>query len=174
MIRRSDISPIGRIFKTHGVKGEMSVALEVEPAALRCIVLDIDGIYVPFFIESSRSRGAESWLIKIDGLDTADQAATLTNKIIYGIAAELPGDDYADDSDEVALEDLIGFDLYDGDNLVGKIDDIDDSTDNILFIVDTADNRSVYIPFSDELLVDYDLDTRCITLDLPQGLLDLN
>lgn len=172
-ITRSDLRTIGRIYKTHGIKGEMAADIDVAPNALRCILLEIDGIFVPFFIESFRPRGRESWLIKLRGIDDEMQAATFVGHDIYGVASELPAGQPGE-PDEVVLEDLIGFDLFDGKIPVGKIDDIDDATDNILFIVARPDGSNIYVPFSDELLIDYDLDKRFISLDLPEGLLDLN
>lgn len=172
-ITRNDLRTIGRIYKTHGIKGEVSAALDTDPASLRCIVLEIDGIFVPFFIESARPRGTESWLIKLEGIDDETAASSLVAHDIYGITEEMPVTP-ADDPDEVVLEDLMGFELFDNTTPIGVIEDIDDSTDNILFIVKNAVGDMIYVPFSDELLIDYDLGKRYISMNLPDGLLDLN
>lgn len=178
MIAESTLTSVGSIFKPHGIKGEMSATLDygLEPSDLRCIVLDIDGIYVPFFIESSRRRGTESWLLKIDGIDDEKQAAALANHEIYALKAELPEGDADDDSDVdgVYLYDLEGFRMLDGDTEVGTIDYVDDTTENILFGVKTADGKTVLVPFAEELITSIDPETRTIAMDLPEGIIDLN
>jgi len=62
MIRRDELTPIGTIYKPHGINGEVTATFEqgVDPESLRCIVLDRDGIFVPFFINSIRSRGSQA------------------------------------------------------------------------------------------------------------------
>lgn len=58
MIRQEDVYRIGRIGKPHGVGGELTFAFD-DDVFDRCdaeyLVLDIDGILVPFFMESYRS-----------------------------------------------------------------------------------------------------------------------
>ncbi|MDO4320804.1 MAG: ribosome maturation factor RimM [Bacteroidales bacterium] len=175
MIRRSDITPIGDIHKPHGIRGELSATLDegIDPRELRCIVLDIDGIYVPFFIGAARERGTESWLIKIDGIDDEKAAMRLARHEIFAMADEVADDD--DNGDGVHLYDLIGYELTDAEGTpVGRIADIDDSTANVLLTVETADGRDIFIPFADELLTALDPETRTAALDLPDGLINLN
>ena len=52
---------------------------------------------------------------------------------------------------------------------VGVIASIDDSTANILF--ELEDGR--LIPASEELITDIDKDKKTITINLPEGILDL-
>lgn len=178
MIRRDDLTAVGEVFKPHGIKGELSMSLEagLEPESMRCMVLDIDGIFVPFFVASARRRGPESWLVRFDGIDNETQAAALSRHEIFALTAELPdgiaGDD---DAEGINLYDLEGFTLADADGSpVGTIDDIDDSTANILLYVTTPDGRTVFVPFADELVAGLDIDGRVISLDIPEGIIDLN
>ena len=64
MIVESEISVIGRTLKPHGINGEIAATIDapVNLDSLQCIILDIDGIYVPFFIRSYRYRGSEAVL----------------------------------------------------------------------------------------------------------------
>lgn len=50
MIHRSEILEIGRLLKPHGIKGEITVELfgDIDMRALKCVVVNIDGIFVPF------------------------------------------------------------------------------------------------------------------------------
>lgn len=42
-----------------------------------------------------------------------------------------------------------------------------------MFIIETPDGRNVMVPVADEYVVDIDTENRIITLDLPDGLLDI-
>ncbi len=173
MIRAEQLTAIGKVFKPHGIKGELNVMLDygVEPDELRCLILEIDGIFVPFFIESSRSRGSESWLIKMEGIDNETQAAALVNHEVYGLTDEL---DIDTDDDGVHLHDLVGFKLFDGDTAIGVIRRIDDSTENILMSVETGDGRAVLVPFAEDFISGLDPKAKIIEMNLPEGIMDLN
>ena len=71
------------------------------------------------------------------------------------------------------LDYFIGFELFDHDTPVGHIDDVDDTTANVLFVVKCPDGSHVQVPAADEWVVAFDPDQRTITMDLPQGLLEL-
>lgn len=175
MILRKDITPIGDLHKPHGIRGELSATFDdgLDPRELRCIVLDIDGIYVPFFIGSARPRGAESWLVKIDGVDDDNAAMRLARHEVFAMADEVA--EGGDDGEGVHLYDLIGFSLRTAEGAeVGRITDIDDSTANILMTVEADAGRQIYVPFAEELVTELDPETRILAMDLPDGLTDLN
>ena len=176
MITRDSLTEVGQIFKPHGIKGEMSAELDygLSPADVRCLLVEIDGIFVPFFVAESRKRGQDSWLIRFDGVNDEKQAAAFSRATLYALTAELPEDVLEDEEDGVHLYDLEGYTLYDGDTELGVIRSIDDSTVNILFGVETTNGDTILVPFADELVSALDTDSKTITLELPQGLIDLN
>ena len=51
MIRLEEIAPIGIFGKTHGIKGEINLELNIDFDLENTpyIIVDIDGIFVPFF-----------------------------------------------------------------------------------------------------------------------------
>lgn len=175
MIRRSELQQLGRLFKPHGIKGELQLELDerYEPDELDFLVLDIEGIYVPFFVADARPRGAD-WLVRFDDVENETAAAALAMHDVFYPTARLPhkGDDADDDG--VYLADMVGYELRDGDTPVGTIEAIDDSTANVIVYVRDAAGRQVIVPFHDELLLDFDVDCRFLSLQLPEGLIDLN
>ena len=56
----------------------------------------------------------------------------------------------------------------------GKIIDIEDSTENALFIVEGKDCKISYIPIVVDFIENISTETLTITMDLPTGLLELN
>ncbi|MBD5258203.1 MAG: 16S rRNA processing protein RimM [Barnesiella sp.] len=177
MITDNQITEIGRFNQPHGIKGELNALIDEGVALdeLSCIVLDMDGIYVPFFMTGLRQRGAMLYLVSIDGITDEQKAATLANKTIYALADEVEQEEDTDGDDGFYAEDFIGFTIQSADgNLKGTITDIDDATDNVLFIVTTDNSDKKYlIPVADEFITAIDVDNRSLTVDLPEGLLEI-
>ena len=130
------------------------------------LVLELDGILVPFFMEEYRFRSDSTALVKFEDIDTQDRARELTNCDVY-----FPRSLADDDEEELSWTFLVGFDIVEAKTgkKVGTIASIDDSTANILF--ELEDGR--LIPASEELITDIDKEKNTITIDLPEGILDL-
>lgn len=169
MIRQEDVYKIGRVGKTHGVKGELQVQVEddiFDRVDAEYLILMVDGILVPFFMEEYRFKSDEIALIKFCDIDTQDKARELTGCEVFFPRA------LADDVErELTYAQLVGYELIDADSgkVVGKIAFVDDATDNLLF--ELEDER--LIPASEELIEDVDQDKRQITIMIPEGILDL-
>ena len=169
MIRKEEVFKIGRIGKAHGVKGEVSFMFDddvFDRVDADYLVLELDGILVPFFMEEYRFRSDSTALVKFEDIDTQDRARELTNCDVY-----FPRQLADDDDEELSWTFLVGFDIVEAktSKKVGTIASIDDSTANILF--ELEDGR--LIPASEELITDIDKEKNTITIDLPDGILDL-
>lgn len=176
MITPAEITDIGHINKTHGIDGELSITFDeyINPIDLTCLVIDIDGIYVPFFVTAARPRGIESWLVLIDGVSSEVMAADFVGKDVFALQKDL-ADVNDKDTDGFYLNDLLGFRIHDHDGTyIGTVNDIDFSTDNSLFIVTTDNNNSVMIPANADLILSIDPENSQITMNLPSGLINLN
>lgn len=176
MITSSQLTEIGRFGHPHGINGEISAAIDegVDVDALKCIIVEFDGINVPFFINSVRTKSATALLLGIDGVDNETQAARFSNKTIHALADDPAVGDEDNDDDGLYASDLIGFRIESTDGeLHGEITDIDDSTVNVLFIVRSDSGRQIMIPVADELIDNIDEEGKTITVSLPDGILDL-
>lgn len=176
MITKEEIVEIGKFQKTHALRGELNALLDIEGDYItdgHPLIVDIDGIYVPFYAESIRSKGSESYLIQLRGVDSQEKAQKFVNKEIYGRREDLV--EYFDDPDMEVTADFVGFTVLDSRlGRVGEITDVDDSTANVLFIVETPQGDTVYIPVAEEFIDAIDDDRRIIETSLPDGLVDLN
>ena len=169
MIRKEEVFKIGRIGKAHGVKGEVSFMFDddvFDRVDADYLVLELDGILVPFFMEEYRFRSDSTALVKFEDIDTQDRARELTNCDVY-----FPRHLADDDEEELSWTFLVGFDIVEAKTgkKVGTIASIDDSNANILF--ELEDGR--LIPASEGLVTDIDKEKNTITIDLPDGILDL-
>jgi 16S rRNA processing protein RimM len=169
MIKHEEVYKIGRLGKAHGVKGEVSFQFDddiFDRVDADYLVLEIDGILVPFFMEEYRFRNDSVCLVKFCDIDTQQRAQELTGCDVYFPRA------LADEADEQpSLASLVGFRIdnaADG-SVVGTIAAIDDSTVNVLF--ELEDGR--LIPASDDLVTDIDMEQRQIIMNIPEGLLDI-
>lgn len=173
MIKKEDVYRIGRLGKPHGVQGEISFMFDddvFDRSDADYLVLDIDGILVPFFMEEYRFKGSETAIMKFCDIDSQEQAANLTGCDVY-----FPRHIADSDEDNVSWAEIIGFTLADetSGKEVGTIVHVDDATLNILFSVETPTGEEILIPASDDLITDVDKQERTITMSIPEGLLDL-
>lgn len=177
MITRDELIAIGHYNKPHGVAGEISATLDVEWDLLRelsCLVSDIDGIYVPFFVNAIRPKSGDTVLLTIDGVGNEKDVARLVNRDIYALKREYRQESIDADADGYPLDFFIGFELRDSDgSRVGEITDVDEQTENAIFIID-RDGIDLMVPATDDLIVEFDVDNKVMVMDLPEGLLDLN
>jgi len=169
MIRKEEVYKIGRLGKTHGVSGEISFLLDddvFDRTDADYLILDIDGILVPFFIDSYRFKTDSNALMKFDGIDTQERARELTGCDVY-----FPREMAEDDSEQLSWAAIVGFELLDANSgkTAGRIASVDDATINILF--ELEDGK--LIPASEELITNVDTKKRQITIQLPEGILEL-
>ena len=178
MIRQSDLVAIGRFLKPHGIDSEINFdpfydGLDI--TLLRAVVVEIDGIFVPFFVDKVRQKGA-TLLLHIDRLPRGMRIAELTNRTAYALTDDVDmTDDTSDDDGGMSARSFIDWTVVDDDTqqVIGKVDDLDTQTDNWLFIVETPDGRTVRIPVADEFITLMEPEERRFFVSLPAGLLEL-
>ncbi|GAB1417052.1 ribosome maturation factor RimM [Paludibacter sp.] len=172
MILKEHLIPIGRINKPHGVHGEMSFSFSIDvfnQEELPFFIMEVDGCFVPFTVEEYRINTNDSGLLKIEGINNEAEVRDFVGANIYVQKDEL--DDV--DNTEISADYFIGFRIDDKSyGKVGVIDDIDQSTENALFIINNADNE-LLIPICDDYILEIDYENKIILVDLPVGLLEL-
>ena len=169
MIKQEEVYKIGRLGKAHGVKGEVSFQFDddiFDTTDADYLILEVDGILVPFFLEEYRFRNDTVALVKFSGVDTQQRASELTGCDVY-----FPRQLAEEGTGGPSLAMLVGYRLVDAatQEPIGKIAAIDDQTVNILF--ELEDGK--LIPASDELIHRIDPQHQEIIMDIPEGLLDI-
>lgn len=172
MIRKEDVYQIGKLTKAHGLNGEMNFQFtddvwdRIESDYLIC---EVDGILVPFFLEEYRFRSDSTALVKFEDLESAEAVRFLVNSEVFlekKYQEEL-------NEDEVSLNYFIGFKMVEEDKEIGTIIDIDDNTENWLFIVERPNGDEVMIPAHEEFIAEIKQEEKIMVMDLPLGLLEL-
>lgn len=173
MIKKEEVYKIGLFNKPHGIHGELQFTFtddifdRVDCDYLICL---LDGIFVPFFIEEYRFRSDSTALVKLEGIDTAERARMFTNVEVYFPVK------HAEDAEdgELSWDFFVGFrmeDVHHG--ALGEVVEVDNATVNTLFVVEQEDGEELLVPAQEEFIVEIDQQKRVITVELPEGLLNL-
>jgi 16S rRNA processing protein RimM len=169
VIKKEEVYKIGRLGKAHGIRGEVSFLFDddvFDRVDADYLILDIDGILVPFFMEEYRFKSDANALVKFDGIDTLERAKELTGCDVY-----FPRELSDEDDEHISWAEIVGYELIDSETrtVAGTIASIDDSTMNTLF--ELEDGR--LIPASEELIQAIDTKKHQIEIKLPEGILEL-
>ena len=169
MVNDKDVYRIGQIGRTHGVKGEVTFNFTDDVwdrAESEYLFLRVDGILVPFFLEEYRFRSDSTALVKFLDYDSANDVQFLVGSEVFFPHTLTPemGED-----EEYSWRYFTGFTLFDeATGLIGNIDSVNDSTQNVLFQVGER-----LIPAAEEWIKDINHKERTIHMELPEGLLEL-
>ena len=166
MIFEQDLTVVGAVQKTHGIMVEMTCSFDsdVDFETIDFVVLNVDGIFVPFFIDSYRGKKSGSMILKFEGIDSEEDAKNFIGLDIYLPCSLLP-----DEEQNLTYSYFIGFALEDKSlGFVGVIDDVDDTTENVLFVLGDK-----LIPVVTDFIEEIDHDRKILYTHLPEGLLEL-
>ena len=169
MIRLEEISPIGIFGKTHGIKGDINLELNIDFDLENTpyIIVDIDGIFVPFFIEDYRYKSDTMALVLFEDINTEEQVRPFFGKKAY-VKKDALGED---ENDEMSINYYVGFTMLTPQRVViGQIVEIDDSTANVLFVLD----NDALVPVGAVEVLDLDTDNHTMIVEIPEGLLDID
>ena len=168
-----DTFKIGRLGKTHGVKGELTFHFTddvFDRTEADYVFVEIDGLQVPFFFEEYRFRSEQTALVKFEGVDDADRATQMVGCDVF-----FPRELCDSNDDEFSWAEITGFSIIDAGSgrLVGEVKAVNLTTINTLFEVLSPDGRQLLIPANDDLVADIDRQQRTIAMNIPQGLLEI-
>ena len=173
MIKKEEVYKIGLFNKPHGIHGELQFTYtddifdRVDCDYLICL---LDGIFVPFFIEEYRFRSDSTALVKLEGIETADRARMFTNVEVYFPVKHA---EEAEDG-ELSWNFFVGFRMEDvRHGELGEVVEVDTTTVNTLFVVEQEDGEELLIPAQEEFIVEINQEKKLITVELPEGLLNL-
>lgn len=107
--------------------------------------------------------------IKLKNIDSREQAAELVNLEILVPETErvkLP-------KGKFFHYEIIGFDVYEGENLLGKLIKVENFGSDDLLNVSSPQGKEILIPYRDEFVKKIDADTKRIYVELIEGFNEL-
>ena len=161
---------VGYLRRAHGVHGEMVMEVQTDfPERLKPKTKVFVGKdYQPMTIATARIH-SEGLLIKLNGVDTPEDAVRYRNRLVYVTAADRPrlpkGQFY--------VHELIGFDVVDEEESpIGKLTEIMQTGANDVYVVTRPDASEVLLPVISSVVLDIEAERRQIRVRLIPGLLD--
>ena len=173
---------MGRLGRTHGVRGEIKVVPETDDPAR---FAEVERLYVgateadawPYAVEGVRfqyPKGRTVVLLALEGVESVEAAEDLRGQNLYADPGDLPelGDG------EAYLHDLIGLDVFEVDEggepapePFGRVRDLYDGA-QLLFAIERPGLPEVLLPDVDEFVDRVDLEAGRLYVRLPEGLVD--
>ena len=163
---------IGKLVGTFGLKGELvlkhSLGKKTSLKGLKAIfVEEPKNSFIPWFIESTKIKNEEEIYIKLEGINTREQAIKLTPKVVW-----VPEEEFKKFSAKSSPINLLGYDIIEGEQVLGKILEVIEQPHQILCRIE-FNNREVYIPLHQETIQKIDNKKQQVIVLLPPGLLEI-
>ena len=143
---------IGKVTKTHGVKGEVKVKSETDfdrfQEGKTIYYIKKDGSKQFLEIESVRNQ-MEILLIKFKGLDNLDSVQVLKQKNLYA------DEDPELKENEFTVKELLGLKVYSHlDEYIGVVKDIMFLPKDDVLVVEKSDGKEALIPFIKQFILE--------------------
>jgi 16S rRNA processing protein RimM len=172
---KQDLTPIGRLGKAHGLRGEIKLSVHDAYAELvleqEVLFVAIGGQHLPYFIEILRGGG--SWLVKFEEVEDKETAAVLQGATVSLPTSLIQQAAAAETVAVVPYLSWLGYTLKDAQHgELGQIEEVLDLPQHYLARL-RYQGREVYIPLHEDLILRVDDENQCVDMDLPDGLLSL-
>jgi 16S rRNA processing protein RimM len=173
MSKRSDPVLLGKVVATHGIRGQMRIAVysgefETILSLTSLMLKGQDGRMETFEVAAS-SVHRKKLLVALKGFESIDQVLHLVGRELYTTREQMP----ELTEGEFYWCDLLGLTVMtQGGELLGYLADIITTGSNDVYVV-KKDDREYLIPALEDVVLDIDLDKGNMTVSPPEGLLDL-
>ncbi len=157
---------IGKLQRTHGVKGEMIMDVHTDfPERIKPdLQVYVGQNHKQYTIASVRPNG-DKLLVSFNGLIDCDQAAILRNQLVFikTVDANLLPDG------EFYHHEILGMQVIDeSGTVIGTIQEIMVTGANDVYVVITEDGKELLLPAIRSVVLSIDRDTKKITVRLPE------
>ena len=163
---------IGKIVATHGLQGSLVLTHVVGSSDWLkkddVLFLELNtGSYIPFFVATVKAANDEEYILTVEDVTVVEAAKKLIGKQVY-----VKEDILSATAAETPLL-WMGFKLIDKDKgALGQIEDVMQAGPQWLAKL-TYEGKEVLIPLIEQMILDVNIRSKYIRMDLPDGLLDL-
>ena len=163
---------MGRVAKTHGIKGEVTIKLDVDDPSdyldMKYFFLEINKVLTPFFVEKITMSG-DKFFIAIQDMKTIEAAQHLVGKSVYLPLEMLP----KLSGKQFYFHEIVGFMVVDTEKgELGPVAEVlEYPTQAILQVM--KDKKEILIPILDQVIQNVDRDKKILTITAPEGLIDM-
>jgi 16S rRNA processing protein RimM len=173
MIRKDKCLLLGTLIKPNGIKGYLLFVFKNQKTfnfiEKESVLLEIDGILVPFFIESFHIKSEDSVILKFEGVNSETEAREFTGASVYIPEEKVKQNTKAED----LFPQFKGYTVNDEKKgFIGIADGIEDIVKNPLLQV-RGKQKDYLIPLHKDMIVEINDRKKEIRIVAPDGLLDL-
>lgn len=163
---------IGKLVATFGLKGELllkhTLGKKTSLKGLAAIFIEEKKeSFIPWFIETAKIKNEDEIYIKLEGVDTREQAVKLTQK-----QAWLPETDFKKYSSKSSPISFLGYEVVENEKVLGKILEVIEQPHQVLCRID-LNGKEAFIPLHEETIVKIDKRKSQVIVELPEGLLEI-
>ena len=164
---------LGKIIKSYGFDGTVAVKLEkvfdCKIPEMESVFLETEGKLVPFLVSSCDIVDNTLIRIRFDGYNSLEKINEFIGCKLFLTSSGKPDNDGND------LNQLTGYQVRTSENdLVGTISEVIENPGQVLLNIQTSRNKMILIPFHEDFIVKVDHKKKIITMELPEGLLEIN
>ena len=166
-----DLIAYGKVVKPHGLSGEVKVIPfsgdSGSFSSFSTLYISKDKNNSQKLLISKSRNQKNLIIVKMQGIDTVDDAEKLRGMTVFVDKKELPGKE----EDEYYWFELIGLDVFDEqDTLIGKVDEIIDNTAQPVLVI-KKNSDEFLVPLVDKFVDKVDLKNSKIVLNSIEGLI---
>lgn len=163
---------IGKLVAVHGLQGELLLKHELgKKTSLKGLaalfVEEKKNSFLPWFIETARIKSEDEVYIKLEGINTREQAAKLSRKEVW-----LPETDFKKFAAKSAPASLLGYTIVHNGEKLGDILELIEQPHQLLCRLEIK-GKEVLIPLHEGSLQKIDHRKKEVLVELPDGLLDI-
>jgi 16S rRNA processing protein RimM len=163
---------IGKFVAAHGLKGELVLRHELgKKTGLKGLqhifIEDRKDSFLPWFIQSVTIKNDQEVYILLEGLQTREAAAKLTQK-----EAWLPEKEMKKFAAKSAPVNLLGYSVLQEKKSLGEILEVIEQPHQMLCRLE-IEGKEVLVPLNEDTLKKIDHKKREVKVELPEGLLEI-
>ena len=169
---KNDCFFFGKITKTQGLKGELTIKLDVanpeDFAELRYVLIEDRGNLIPYFVEYLKING-DKMFVQLQDVIKMEQALAFVGKAVFLPNEMLP----QLEDDEFYYKEIIGFRLIDAEKgEIGAISDVlEYPTQAVIQVM--KDGKEILIPIHDDIIQKVNKKSKILNIKAPEGLIDM-
>ena len=163
---------IGKLVATFGVKGQLVLAHELGkktslPGLEAVFLENKGGEMLPYFLQSASAKNDREIPLKLEGAETKEAAHLLIGRSVW-----IPETFFRKFAAKDAAIALLGYQIFDGENPLGEILEVIEQPHQVLCRIKWKE-KDAYIPLHEHFLRKIDRKKKTVTVELPEGLLDI-
>lgn len=163
---------IGKFVAVHGLKGDLllkhTLGKKTSLKGLQAIFIEEKkDAFIPWFIQTAKIKNEEEVYIKLEGIETREEAMKLSQKEIW-----VPEADFKKFTAKSAPASLLGYTIINKTESLGEILEVIEQPHQLLCRLEIK-NKEVFVPLNESTLEKTDHKKKEVIVQLPEGLLDI-